>query len=410
MRLILTGPQSCISEAQKYQGALYRSDKEKRSKPTKTSRCDLHRASDSAPRKAYVEDAPDPDGGVVTIVDAPPHAPSPPTTAASRPPAALPAVNVFDFLVDEDTPNASKTDIAADELVHVAEAVPPDANGRLRHVSRQNASTETFGESRYSQLGFHYGDGPVPIAQHERHVYLTPASQQTHDGVLYRTGDGHGGNSKDRKRKRVQVEELQISKLQQHTAEGDHVMTDAPPVLHSGLTGGLNRLLSRPGDYPPSPDYSSADRGGASPGSPLKRSKRFSATNGVTALVSTRKRSGSAHRADGHRLHKSHRRSHRHRHDEPERPARKIKTIKYRAENELSQTQNQLVVYRSRAELFMSFVNKGPESEKGCSINKALKRYHRERGGNLGKGEEERELWKSLRLRRNERGEIVLFC
>jgi cell growth-regulating nucleolar protein len=75
---------------------------------------------------------------------------------------------------------------------------------------------------------------------------------------------------------------------------------------------------------------------------------------------------------------------------------------------------NQLVVYRTRQELFLSFVRKGPDSEKGCSINKALKRYHRDRSGSDGRGglgriEEEKELWKGLRLKRNDRGEIVIF-
>ena len=68
-----------------------------------------------------------------------------------------------------------------------------------------------------------------------------------------------------------------------------------------------------------------------------------------------------------------------------------------------------MVVYRTRAELFLSFVNKGPESENGCSINKALKRYHRERGTGLAKQDEEKELWKSLRVRRNERGEVTIL-
>jgi cell growth-regulating nucleolar protein len=60
----------------------------------------------------------------------------------------------------------------------------------------------------------------------------------------------------------------------------------------------------------------------------------------------------------------------------------------------------------------MSFVTKGPESERGCSINKVLKRYHRDLqlNGREDKAEEEKELWKSLRLRRNERGEVVVFC
>jgi cell growth-regulating nucleolar protein len=72
----------------------------------------------------------------------------------------------------------------------------------------------------------------------------------------------------------------------------------------------------------------------------------------------------------------------------------------------------QMVVYKPRADHFLSFVNKGPESERGCSIHKVLKRYHRERtetGMALSKLMEEKELWRSLRLRKNERGEIVLF-
>ena len=45
-------------------------------------------------------------------------------------------------------------------------------------------------------------------------------------------------------------------------------------------------------------------------------------------------------------------------------------------------------------------------------MNKALKRFHRERSQSencLGKSKEEKELFRSLRMRRNERGEIVLF-
>jgi cell growth-regulating nucleolar protein len=67
----------------------------------------------------------------------------------------------------------------------------------------------------------------------------------------------------------------------------------------------------------------------------------------------------------------------------------------------------------ARAQLFMSFINKGPDSERGMSVNKALKRYHRERydrwDRELGKAEEEKELWKTLRLKKNDRGEVVLF-
>ena len=62
--------------------------------------------------------------------------------------------------------------------------------------------------------------------------------------------------------------------------------------------------------------------------------------------------------------------------------------------------------------MFSSFVTKGPDSEQGYSLHKALKRYHRERGEEglaLDKADEEKELFKALRLKRNDRGEIVVF-
>ncbi|KAI9885641.1 MAG: Mcm2-7 hexameric complex component [Watsoniomyces obsoletus] len=527
---------SCISEAQKYQGALYRSDKERRSK-NRSSRQDATDALSTvnAARRAYVEDAPDQDTGTVTIVDAPPHAPSPPraplpaavdaitpTPAASGPTAGS-GVNVFDFLVNDDTPNASRTAIASEDIMKDDDdqGEPPiitEISPRpLQTIVEYNASRETFGESGYAENGFHYGQGPVPASMSmtiERHPFMTPAAQQgppppsfppSTDRVRVRPGE----RTKDRKRKRVQVEELHIPTTDGRTRfgggeEDDEMMPDAPPPMlqHSGLTGGLNRLL-RPmttergmssNEYPPSPDYSSGGAGNVdstSPGSPLKRSKRHSLIrNPMTALVPTRRRSTSQSQNEHPRDSQHHQKLHRQtskRHssrthrtsttDHPSSPPlRKLKTIKYRPEhhrhdenknntalvptrpNQGNGNNNQsteLIVYRSRADLFMSFVNKGPESEKGCSINKALKRYHRERGttnastnvngagnggfglglgmamggfmtgagngngsgtgngnGNVGNGrsEEEKELWKSLRLRRNDRGEIVLFA
>lgn len=597
---------------QKYHGPKHQ--QQSRSRPS--------RPNSQYGRQAYVEDAPDQDSGAVTIVDALPHAPSPPTAPAAiagappPPPKQSPAppsaaVNVFDFLVNEDTPNASRTNVAVPEepmsggheVTHVIVAPPEDPPRPLQSVLERNDSRETFGESRYAEDGFHYGQGPVPVAGRpmssfeplQAAPYLTPASQQDVGRVRVHT--------KDRKRKRVQVEELQIpaSEIGIMRGEGDEIMTDAPPVLHSGLTGGLKSLLAfpRPADYPPSPDYSSGggdvgELGDPSPGSPLKRSKRHSIIrNPMTALVPARRRSSHQHTTTTHHVgeaaHQSThrlRRQHRHRHgaedgnsnegrherrhrrrdgggdDLSDRqsppagaagPARKLKVIKYRSvvgpeperersisnsndsgskerrseggshlhhrhssyhshnhrsshqptttshhHNNNSNSSNQLVIYRrSRADLFMSFVNKGPESEKGCSMNKALKRYHRERGtgfglnggggiggvggshvgmnganghgngdginagggsgvhgggngnggggganggagygngngngngngigggangngsgngngnGQLARADEEKELWKSLRLRRNDRGEIVLFA
>jgi cell growth-regulating nucleolar protein len=90
--------------------------------------------------------------------------------------------------------------------------------------------------------------------------------------------------------------------------------------------------------------------------------------------------------------------------------------IEYKPLNEDGSVQgddaNQMVVYKPRAELLLGYINKGPESERGVSMNKALKRYHRDRnamGVGLTRAEEEKELWRSLRMKRNGRGEIVLF-
>jgi cell growth-regulating nucleolar protein len=52
----------------------------------------------------------------------------------------------------------------------------------------------------------------------------------------------------------------------------------------------------------------------------------------------------------------------------------------------------------------------GLESDKGYSIHKMLKRWHKHndvRSGS-GKAEEEDELWRALRIRRNEKGEYVV--
>ncbi|KAH6842692.1 hypothetical protein B0I37DRAFT_448126 [Chaetomium sp. MPI-CAGE-AT-0009] len=65
--------------------------------------------------------------------------------------------------------------------------------------------------------------------------------------------------------------------------------------------------------------------------------------------------------------------------------------------------------------LFLSYVNKGPDSERGLSWNKVLKRFHRERSAALdgvrhSKDLTERELWRQLRMKQNDRGEVILFA
>ncbi|KAM0348151.1 hypothetical protein HYE67_008037 [Fusarium culmorum] len=67
---------------------------------------------------------------------------------------------------------------------------------------------------------------------------------------------------------------------------------------------------------------------------------------------------------------------------------------------------------QERAQLFMRLITKGPESQRGSSLNKILKRFHRARmEANLDttKWQEEKQLWRDLRLRQNERGEVIVF-
>jgi len=272
-------------------------------------------------------------------------------------------------------------------------------------------------DEAYEENGYSYGADPIPVAPQPKQIeYQTPAPKSLNNGnrdtIIYEL-DGRDHRSTDKKRKRHHVEELDINAIRA-SQERDEAMPDAPRVLHSGLTGGLNRLLSK-SKFPPSPEYS-----GNEPGS-LSRSKTIIAKergrNGSTALVKVRKAASSSRRtSDESRPRKHHRSSHHHSNGERDhsehRPKRTLKSIEYHHPMEQRNDSQQLVVYRTRAELFLSFVTKGPESVTGCSMNKALKRYHREREEQnlgLGKAEEEKELWKSLRLKKNERGEIVVI-
>ncbi|KAI9842476.1 MAG: hypothetical protein M1837_007145 [Sclerophora amabilis] len=418
---------SCISEAQKYQGHLYQSEKEKKSK-SKPPTTDSGVGSIHNSRRAYVEDVPDTEAGSIAIVDPPPPAPSPPAAAAPRPAEAQ--VNVFDFLVNEQTPNASTTDLAQAQPMKMVNDAPAvfEARQQLQNMAGSNASKETFGESRYEEEGFHYGAGPVPAMKTEEQAFTTPAA------AVRGRESSKRDHKKDKKRKRLHVDDLDLSLARPGATDRDEVMTDAPPILHSGLTGGLNRLLSRPSEYPPSPEYSTGDGGEPSPSSPIKRSKQLlrgdqsHTSHGprITALIPTKRTSSTVRNADGTRLrsrskhHHQHHHKRRHHHDDDDdhhhrlAPQRKRKAIDYSDHDpsQQSHSQNQMIVYRPRAEHFSSLVTKGPESEKGCSVNKVLKRYHRERDGvgvGLGRQEDEKELWKSLRLRKNDRGEMVLF-
>ncbi|KAL8923194.1 MAG: hypothetical protein Q9208_004757 [Pyrenodesmia sp. 3 TL-2023] len=419
--------QSCISEAQKYQGSLH---KEKPSKQAKKS-VQISTTSSVVPRKAFVEDEPENNTShTVTIVDPPPEAPTPPPAVAPKPSQP---VNVFDFLDNERTPNASRTSLGGTraQMQMKPHARPLfDAN---RPASSDDSGTDHQYDSAYERDGYTYGTAPVPAsATLKRIEYETPApkhAQNNDSQISIYELDAARTKSTDKKRKRQYVEELDLTAARPPCRqELDSVMIDAPtPVLHSGLTGGLNRLLSKSNKFPPGSEYSNnSHHHDPNPPSPVKRTKHVVTTvNGEKvrktssgALVRVRKASSSRRASDeSNRPRKLHRSSKENGESHPESRTKQqpVKRIEYQQPSTNTgrrQEQQQMVVYRTRAEMFLAFVNKGPESENGCSINKALKRYHRERGERglgLGKQEEEKELWKSLRVRRNERGEIVIL-
>ncbi|KAF2441250.1 hypothetical protein P171DRAFT_92683 [Karstenula rhodostoma CBS 690.94] len=488
---------SCITEDQKYQGKLYREPKQNKKQQPQHQKKDSvqQHAQALVPRNAYAEDAADADNNAVAIVDAPPRAPTPPPAAHSlgyKEQAALPDVNVFDFLDTSETPAPARTRAPVDESRMIEDSMPPAYQKEESKISATDVMLfQVPDDEDLIGNSFAYGDEPVrPSNEHfdssydireqnPQYSYTTPAPKSKHSRKKSRDKNVDTTISKsERKRKRNSPAELDMS-LVRAQEERDTAMTEAPPILHSGLTGGLNRLLHS-SQFPPTPDHS-GDWVENSPLSPMKRAKQGASKaflraqkdyetqqekdrkaeikeerardkeerkerergrdrerkerkeiKASTALVKIRpkmkrrddsERSSHKHPEGGERR----RRRETDSSGSPPRPRKTVKAIEYRrSESQSSAPDNdrQLIVrpngdvvpvkteHEARAELFMSFINKGPDSERGMSVNKTLKRYHRERHDydhHVSKADEEKELWKSLRLKRNDRGEIVLF-
>ena len=395
--------QSCISEAQKYEGATHKEKSSKRKSVTISEQPQIS-------MQAYVEDVPEYQNAAVALVSAPPPAPSPPRSS-QRPPS----INVFDFLVNDETPNASRVNLSVpqEQMQMVAHAPPlfKSATTSPHDTDRElEWEEEEEGDEGLGIAGYEYGAEPVPTK--DSRMYQTPAPKTARYAA-----DGKSVST-DKKRKR-QVEDLDLTQARRSSQELDEEMHDPDEagrrMLHTGLTGGLNRLMSM-SKFPPSPEYSAGSGPEPSPLSPAKRKRatlngatverRGRAANGQLVKVRKVRRSSDESRPRKH--HRPHKQKDQ---EDVERSRRPMKAIEYhRATSPNVDNANQLVVYQHRAEMFLSFVTKGPDSEHGYSLNKALKRYHRERGERgLGKQEEEKELFKSLRLRRNERGEVVLM-
>ncbi|WEW56785.1 hypothetical protein PRK78_002239 [Emydomyces testavorans] len=544
---------TCMSEAQKYQGTLY---KERPSKAQKRKKSVT--IAEKGPLNPYVEDAPD-DDDIRPANNPPPPAPSPPpatqsvTPGVSSKPAAEQgiSVNVFEFLDSENGPNASKVSLGGtkEQMKMVADAPKLfDAPKELARVTEDRDEEEPLYDVAYEENGFSYGAGPIPPALYDQPSnismeFMTPAHYDTKDRSsrrhppsleLNRTDSMR--SSSDKKRKRTNPEPM-ITPATHTKFEDDVSMADAPssmvvnaptPALnHSGLTGGLSRMMR----YSESPDYSDyrSDREYQNgehyphPISPIKRTRRakkehhddnglgisvkgrtgklisilgggatgiaISNDSAPKALVRPRRRISpdaekeqaarkqkrqSIRLSEAVKVSKSKRRTGENltANDdgewddcEDERP-RRLKVIEYkihggsedrsrsprpRVTGKTKSSDDQIVMYkqgkdgpedlelikRQRANYFLSLVNKGPSSERGCSMHKVLKRFHRDQNSSMGseereskdageggrgrgrrrhrgddkdkKFEEEEDLWRMLRMRKNDRGEVVLF-
>lgn len=392
-------------------------------------------------------------------------------------------MNVFDFLDGSATPKVARVEFDhADESRMIEDSQPPAYEDQpMPAIDAMMYQVPHEEDAHYSQNGFTYGGDAVrPTSERYESFYTpreqpdnytTPAPKSKHSRKKSGDKDLETTSKKttDRKRKRSSPPGLDMSLVRaQH--DRDAMMLDAP-MLHSGLTGGLNRLLARP-EFPPSPQLSPDHVD--SPLSPMKRAKQgtskalaraqrdwelqqekdrkeaikeekarekaerkekergrdrerkeVKASTALAKIKPKKRRDDSAR--PSRRVEDSVRRRRRQYSSSasPE-PERKIKAIEYHRSGSAEENGNGALIVRengelapvltdaeARAELFMSLINKGPESGRGMSVNKTLKRYHRERydrfDKTLHKGDEEKELWKNLRLKRNDRGEIVLF-
>ncbi|KAL2857868.1 hypothetical protein BJY01DRAFT_116441 [Aspergillus pseudoustus] len=475
---------SCMSEAQKYQGALYKEKPAKNQRKGNNNRNDNKQPAkpSTGHRAPYVEDAPD---SQVNL----PAAPTPPTPSDTNVSAAKEEakVNVFDFLVDEKPPNASKVSVAQPneqmKMVDHAPSVFEPGRARARIDTEDDDESKDY-DVAYEENGFSYGSGPIIEAPYPNNKiaavsqeFMTPAPKKKKDRSRKEKQQSPPTLSRttsDKKRKRH---------IDDHDADdADTPMLEAPssvlnhpgtPMLsHSGLTGGLDRMLRSP-SLDDDEGSDNPRRRYQDPSSPLKRTRRdekeshgdaglgISIKNRAERLVSSmfagssvsgssaaggdievrksrkapKVRNASNGQAPSDAL-KTKRKSSAQ--TDGDRPSRRLKQVDYpeRAYSPRNDGGREVVVYRQEnhpdeaqremAAHFLSLVTKGPESSRGFSINKVLKRFHRDitdefDSDGRGRGQvqsradrerridDEKDLWRTLRVKQNERGEIVLF-
>lgn len=499
-----------MTEAQKYEGHLYREKPNtKASKRKSVSILEPNENNALVSRKPTVEDEKD--------VEVPPYVPTPPPAVSNRD-------SVFDYLVPEEDPNTPQIQFATEREEMFMKNNAPSLFGGSRPTSRNEYRNkeEQLDSKDYQENGFTYGAEPVnprPVdfnASTTTLDFMTPAAKAARAkldrGMPESAGHSRQNSYSEKKRKRAQTDD-----------HGDTSMVDAPGTVvrsvvdtpgainHSGLTGGLQRMLTekeddwgRPRSPPTSPDADPSRRALAKikpvktskhhdhePQSPLKRTRRtkeddnglgisikgragrvMSMINGALSTKdaesavgksTSRRRASSSdpqekersrgrdrekrerkkHKVTRHngtssanvRMEHSSRSKKRHGDSSPdisrERNGKRSaqRAIEYhphpRAAHSSSDSDDerarrddhQMVVFGAEERLqrkcddFLAYITKGPDSSKGYSINKVLKRYHKDSDitRESDKREEEKDLWKGLRLKRNDRGEVVVF-
>ena len=443
-------------------------------------------------RQPYVED--EEDGGVT--FEAPPHVPTPPSavpekrgsnTAGNRD-------SVFDYMVADDQPNTpqilfgkkSKDDKEM-SMKNGAPSVFTDSRASSRNGYRNEEERKQSQE--YDERGFSYGSGtinPRPYSEVNPSMasldFMTPAARATRtklNGEMKGHSRQNSGSEKKRKRDTDVLSDTPMTDVQLVRTE-----VNTPAVAHSGLTGGLGRMMTNDHEeilYARSPDRDrergrdERDRSRRTekredPASPLKRSRHSRDDNGLgisikgravkalsavggafvasggSEVSKTRRRASSSdhgqrgsHERDGERRESKKHKVHRHNgtsrdniqprskrrgsNASPDSQRHKLKAIEYKKHDDSVSDSDyedrngnaKMVVFgaeaklQKRCEVFLSNIP-GDEVGKGYSVHKALKRWHKQCDtGRSGRGDEEGDLWRGLRLRRNDRGEVVIF-
>ncbi|KAI9728930.1 MAG: hypothetical protein M1828_000015 [Chrysothrix sp. TS-e1954] len=406
---------SCISEAQKYQGSLYK-DKNARSEASRSSNTSTNTSNapkaTRAPPETQARPAAKPSTQLARV-DAPPPAPSPPNAHLTATPA-----NVSEYLGGDRSPSFSATSADSSDNQrpdrHQQKAVKKAYSSPLARASPGAQSSQG--------PGYTYGSGPVPKTMQRFASDLVDASQsrsglgamvtetrtpapQRHDEHNGVTADATDPNS-SKKRKRVQRED------NESVAAGKPSTTqEGKTHLHSGLTGGLSRLLERSERHVDEP----------SPLNPKKETRQ--AQTGEQGHGGSRVSHSRTERDDGPYTKKT---RYRYTADDessitsgPRRQdsvadsksgSRKLQATKAPPRHRLSQ---------SRSSFFLSLVDKPHSSNKGQSIWGTLKSFHEGVvGGTDGTGyresgirdDEEKRLMKGLRMKVNKDGDVVLFA